>query len=288
MYPAKFEYRVARTVEEAIELLAGFDGEAKLMAGGHSLVPMMKLRLVQPDLLVDIGRVAGLRGITERDGSVILGALTRHVEIAESQLLRTVCPVLAEAAAAIGDVQVRNRGTIGGSVAHADPGADLPVALRALDATMVAMGPEGARQIAAADFFQDMFTTALREDEVLTEVRVPRLSHGAGSAYRKLPHPASGYVVVSCAAVVLPGADGRCQEARIALGGLRGTPLRAVAAEQMLAGRVLTKEVFAAVEWQLGEAADPLEDLYASADYKLHMATVLAREALMAASQPGG
>ncbi|MDE3078075.1 MAG: xanthine dehydrogenase family protein subunit M, partial [Chloroflexota bacterium] len=230
MYPASFEYLAPASLDEAIGLLKRHGDDAKILAGGHSLLPTMKLRLAQPRYLIDLAGVAGLQGIRQEPGRVLIGAMTLHADVAASPLLKEQLTALAEAAAVVGDPQVRNRGTLGGSIAHADPNADEPVALLALDASFTLVGPAGRREVAADEFFVDVFTTALQPDEVLTEISIPVPPTGAASAYRKLAHPASGFVVVSCAAL-LAGNKTSCSEARIALGGVGGRPIRASAVE---------------------------------------------------------
>jgi carbon-monoxide dehydrogenase medium subunit len=283
MFPATFGYFAAHSVEEACALLTTYGDDAKLLAGGHSLIPAMKLRLAAPKYLIDLGTVPGLHGIRLEGDSVTIGALTVHADIAASDLVRQHVPGLAEAASLIGDVQVRNRGTIGGSVAHNDPAADLPVILLALHATFVLVSPAGSRMVAAADFFVDFFTTALAANEVLTEIRVPLPASGAGTAYAKLGHPASGYVVVSAGVLINRQSSGQCASACIAIGGLGGGPKRAAATEAALQGQVLTPEVIAAAAARAAEGTDPDGDAYASAAYKRHVAGVYARQAMAAA-----
>ena len=228
-----------------LELLTQHGEDAKLLAGGHSLIPAMKLRLVAPRYLIDLGQVPGLSGVRLDGETLAIGALTVHADVASAALVRQHLPGLAEAAAVIGDVQVRNRGTIGGSVAHADPAADFPVILTALNASFVLVSPSGSRTVAADDFFVDFFTTALAPNEVLTEIRVPLPPAGAGTAYAKLGHPASGYVVVSAGALVNRQASGHCTAARVAIGGLGRSPCRATATAAALHGQLLTPEVIA-------------------------------------------
>lgn len=283
MFPASFGYVAARSVEEALELVAKHGEDGKLLAGGHSLIPAMKLRLQSPRTLIDLGTVPGLRGVRQDTAELVIGALTVHADVAASELVRKHLPGLAEAASVIGDVQVRNRGTIGGSVAHADPAADLPVILTALDATFVAQSSTGTRTIGVDDFFTDFYTTALNTNEILTEIRIPIPSSGTGTAYAKLPHPASGYVVVSAAVLITRHASGTCTSARIAIGGLGSGPLRAIAAEMELQGKPLTSQVIAAAAAKAAEETDPVEDAYASTEYKQHVATVYARKAIEAA-----
>jgi len=283
MFPAHFGYFAARSVEEAMALLTKYGDDAKLLAGGHSLIPAMKLRLATPKYLIDLGRVPGLRGVRVDGDSLAIGALTVHADVASSDLVRQDVPGLAEAAALIGDVQVRNRGTIGGSVAHNDPAADFPVILLALNATFVLVSPSGSRTVAAADFFVDFFTTALAAHEVLTEIRVPLPAPGAGTAYAKLGHPASGYVVVSTGVLIQRQSSGQCASARIAIGGLGGGPRRAAATEAALQGQALTPEVIAAAATRTAEGTEPDGDAYASAAYKRHVAGVYARKAIVEA-----
>src|SRR5579862_5585259 len=228
MYPASFEYLVPESVEDAVGLLSQYGDDAKLLAGGHSLIPSMKLRLLEPKYLIDVGRLPGLREVRQEGRELVIGALTLHVDVASSELVQREAPGLAEAAAVIGDVQVRNRGTIGGSVAHADPNADLPVILTALGGSFTLSGPNGSRTVSAEDFFVDLFTTALQPNEMLTEISVPQ---ARASAYAKFPHPASGYVVVSCGVALSGTNGGRCDMARVAIGGLAGKPIRATTVE---------------------------------------------------------
>jgi len=285
MFPASFGYQSARSVEEALELLTKYGEDAKLLAGGHSLIPAMKLRLASPRYLIDIGRVPGLSGIRIDGDTLAIGALTVQADIVHSDLVRERVPGLSDAAGVIGDVQVRNRGTIGGSVAHADPAADFPVILTALAASFVAVSPSGKRIISVDDFFVDFYTTALAPNEMLTEIRLPLPPSSAGAAYRKMAHPASGYVVVSAGALINRDSSGRCASARIAIGGLGSGPLRAKAAEAALQGKPLAAEIIAAAAAKAAEGANADDDFYASAEYKRHMATVLARKAIEQANQ---
>jgi aerobic carbon-monoxide dehydrogenase medium subunit len=283
MFPASFGYVAAHSVEEALQLLTEHGEDAKLLAGGHSLIPAMKLRLSSPRTLIDLGTVAGLRGVRMDGNTLMIGALTVHTDVASAELVRKHLPGLADAASVIGDVQVRNRGTIGGSVAHADPGADFPVILTALNASFILQSTSGNRTVAADDFFIDFYTTAMKPNEVLTEIRVPLPTSGTGTAYVKLPHPASGYVVVSVGALITRQPSGVCALARVAVGGLGGSPIRAVASETELQGKSLTPDVIAAAAAKAAEETDPEGDTYASAEYKRHVATVYARRAIEAA-----
>jgi len=243
----------------------------------------MKLRLASPRYLIDLGAVPGLRGVRVDGDSLTIGALTVHADIAASDLVRKQLPGLADAASMIGDVQVRNRGTIGGSVAHADPAADLPVILTALNASFVLQSAAGDRTVAADEFFIDFYTTAIAANEVLTEIRVPLPPPGAGTAYAKLPHPASGYVVVSAGVLIHRQPSGQCASARIAIGGMGSNPIRATATEAALQGQPLTGDVIARAAAKAAEGTNPDDDFYASADYKRQVATVYTRRAIEAA-----
>ncbi len=283
MFPSSFGYVAARSVEEALELVVKYGEDGKILAGGHSLIPAMKLRLQSPQMLIDLGTVPGLHGVRVDRDLLAIGALTVHADVASSDLVRKHVPGLAEAAAVIGDVQVRNRGTIGGSVAHADPAADLPVILTALNASFTVQSLSGSRSIAVDDFFTDFYTTAMNTDEILTEIHVPIPATGTGSAYAKLPHPASGYVVVSAGALITRQASGTCAAVRVAVGGLGSGPIRAIATEIELQGKPLTPQIIASSAAKAAEETDPMEDSYAGAEYKCHVATVYARRAIEAA-----
>lgn len=283
MYPASFDYVAPGTLKEAMDLLAQHGEDAKLLAGGHSLLPAMKLRLMQPRLLIDLARVPDLAGITVSATQVSIGAMTLHADVAASAELAQLLPGLGEAAIRIGDVQVRNRGTIGGSVAHADPAADYPVILSALNASMVVASPAGSRIIGVDQFFLDYFTTALEPGEVVTAVNIPLPPAGSGTAYAKLAHPASGYVVVSAGATISRDASGTCTAARVALGGLAGTPIRATVAEAALVGQQLTPEAIATAAAHAAEGTEPEGDIYASGEYRRHVAAVYAGKAIQAA-----
>ena len=280
MFPANFGYVAAKSVDEALQLLSKHGEMAKLLAGGHSLIPAMKLRLAVPRTLIDLGTVPGLSGVKIDGNILIIGALTVHADVASSDLVLKRLPGLADAAAVIGDMQVRNRGTIGGSIAHADPAADFPVILTALDASFVAQSSSGSRSIAADDFFTDFYTTAIAANEILTEIRIPLPPSGNGTAYVKLPHPASGYAVVSAGVLVTRQPSGSCASARIALGGLGSGPVRAFATETELQGKLLTPQVIAAAAAKAAENTNPMDDAYADAEYKRHMAAVFARRAI--------
>ncbi len=281
MYPNQFDYHRAASVAEAVELLSSL-ADAKLVAGGHSLIPAMKLRAAQPAALVDIGRIPGLADISGDGDSLVIGALATHSSVAGSAAVQGGCPMLAEAAAAIGDIQVRNRGTIGGSLAHADPGADYPAAMLALGAEITAVGAGGERTIAASDFFVDILTTALAENEVITSVRVPC---AAGSAYLKHRHPASSYAVVGVAAsVVLDG--GNVASCAIGINGVAGKAVLAEAAAAALCGGPANAARIAEAAGLVGGACgDALGDLYASGEFRTHLAGVYTGRALAAAAE---
>jgi carbon-monoxide dehydrogenase medium subunit len=283
MFAADFDYYRAGSVAEAGTLLQKHPG-AKLLAGGHSLIPLLKLRLSTPAAVIDIGRIPELRGITADSGMVRVGALTTHAELASHPVIREYCSALADAAAQVGDPVVRNRGTIGGNVAHADPASDLPTVLTALGARFSVVGPAGARTIEAAAFFQGTMATALGEHDLLVAVEVP--SHaGQGMAYVKFVHPASRYAVIGVAAVVV-ASGGKCARAVVAVGGLVPQPVRALSVEKALVGQSLTAETLAKAAAQVSQdlGSDILGDLYASAEYRRAMAPVWVRRALTAAT----
>jgi carbon-monoxide dehydrogenase medium subunit len=284
MYPDNFAYFRPRTLAEASALLKKHKN-SRVIAGGHSLLPAMKFRLASPKALVDIGGIKGLCGIQTRGKTLWIGATTTHAEIAASALVRKSCALLAETAAQIGDLQVRNRGTIGGSVSHADPAADFPTALVALDATIIARGPRGERKIAAGEFFVDLFTTALKPGELVTSVLLSPDGKGTGGAYLKHGHPASAYAVVGVAAV-LQLKDGVCVRAGLAVGGATPNPVRVSQAEAALAGKRPDAAVIAAAAGRVADAIrDPLSDAYASGEFRVHLATVMAKRALQTAAE---
>ena len=287
MYSSNMDYYRATSVADAVKTLQKHKG-AKLLAGGHSLIPAMKLRLANPPMLVDIGHVKGLNGIKITRKEVKIGALTTHAAVATSAEVMEACPILAEAAALIADRQVRNRGTIGGSLANADPASDYPTIITALDATLTVTGPNGERQIEARKFFKDLFTTALKRDEVLTTITVPAYGNmpGMGGAYLKHRHPASSYAVVGVAALI-GLEDGKVTRAVVAVGGATSNPSRAKSVESALKGMEPTEENIAAAADQMDIEAT-LGDSYASADYRAHLAKVMARRALMLAAERAG
>jgi carbon-monoxide dehydrogenase medium subunit len=284
MYPTAFDYYRAGSVAEAGELLRKNPG-AKLLAGGHSLIPLLKFRLAAPPALIDIGRIAELKGISVQGGIVRIGALTTHAELAASAELRDHCPALAEAARHVGDPAVRNRGTIGGNVAHADPASDLPTVLAALDARLVVSGQGGPATVDAGAFFTGMMTTALGELDLLTAIEIPARRSGQGAAYVKFTHPASRYAVIGVAASVTVS-GGTCTAAAAAVGGLVPKPTRAPALERALVGQALGAETFERlaplVLQDLGN--DVLGDIYASAEYRKAVVSVWVKRALTAAA----
>ncbi len=273
MYPASFEYYRASSVDEALKLLGEQEG-AKLMAGGHSLIPMLKLHLASPAAVIDIGRIDTLKGV-EKDGDMChVGALTTHNEVAAS-CLRDCAPVLAEAAGKVGDPAVRNKGTIGGNVAHADPASDLPAALLATFSTLHLRGPDGTRSVAAEDFFTGLLETDMKEGEILTHLDVPCLS--GGSAYLKVEHPASGYAVCGVAAVI---GDGKVT---LAYNGVAPVPFVAAGVGEALSGSDLSDDAIEAAVDESFSVAEPLADVYASGEYRVALAKAYGKRALKAA-----
>jgi aerobic carbon-monoxide dehydrogenase medium subunit len=287
MIPAAFEYHRPASVSEALQLLQRLS-DAKLLAGGHSLLPMMKLRLTSPAHLIDLGRIEAMRYIRQDGQMLVIGALTTHWGIESSQLVQTAAPALAEAAGRIGDVQVRNVGTIGGSLAHADPAADYPAAMLALDGQIIAESRRGRRTIPAAEFFTGIFTTTLAPDEVLVEVRVPATSGRMGQAYLKFAHPASGFAVVGVAAVITRDGGGRCTRARIGITGVGPAAYHPTAVEDQLVGSSLDEKGVAATAAHAADGVDVNEDLFASAEYRAHLARVFTKRAVLAAAQRAG
>jgi carbon-monoxide dehydrogenase medium subunit len=285
MYPASFEYHAPGSVQEAIALLGRLKDDAKLLAGGHSLIPMMKLRLAQPKHLIDLRKVQGLAGIKEEGGAIVIGALTTHWQVESSQLLKSKCPVLAETAALIGDPQVRNLGTVGGSLAHADPAADLPATVIALGAELIMEGARGRRTVKVDDFFKGLMSTAVGPDEILVELRVPTPVAGSGAAYMKFPHPASRFAVVGvCAAVTLDG-SGRCTKAGIGVTGAGTKAMRAKGVEAGLTGKALDAATIEAAGAKAADGVDVQADLQGSVEYKSHLLRVHARRAIEAAAK---
>jgi carbon-monoxide dehydrogenase medium subunit len=278
MIPAQFDYVAPDSLDEALSALQGGGEDAKLLAGGHSLIPLMKLRLSAPSLLVDLRKVAGLTGIQRENGTVRIGAMTRHTDVASAGL-----GLASAAAGTIADQQVRNRGTIGGSLVHGDPAADMPAVLLATEGMVTLRGGGGTRELAAADLFEDFLTTAVGPDEILTEIRMP-VMEGYGFGYHKFNRRQEDWAMVAVCALVKKAADGTCEDVRIGLTHMASTPLRATAAEQALRGKPLDANNIAAAADQAAEGTNPPADLNASADYKRHLARVLTRRALADAS----
>ena len=287
MYPVPFEYHRAGSVDEAVALLGRFGESARLLSGGHSLLPLMKLRLAEPRHLVDIRRIPGLSGVREEAGALIIGAATPHHVLERSSVIRERLPMLSEAAAQIGDAQVRNMGTIGGSLAHADPAADLPAVMLALDAELVAVGPKGRRAIPVDRFFVKLFTTTLAPGELLTEIRVPLPPPGAGGAYAKLPHPASRYAVVGVAALVIVS-GGKITAARVAITGVAAKVVRASATEAALVGQAAEAAVLAAAAERAVEGLTVRSDPRMDPSYWKALAVTFTRRALAAALERAG
>jgi carbon-monoxide dehydrogenase medium subunit len=284
MYSNNVDYYRATSVADAVSMLKKNRG-ARILAGGHSLVPSMKLRVANPTMLIDIGRIKSLNGIKAGKKEVKIGALTTHATVAASADLKTACPILAEAAAVIADPQVRNRGTIGGSLANSDPAGDYPTLMIALNATITVTGSKGTRDIEAGKFFKDLFTTALKRDEVLTSVTVPAYGNmpGMGGAYLKHRHPASSYAVVGVAGMI--GLDkGMVTRAVVVVGGITSNPMHAKAVEEALMGMEPTADNIAAAAEKMDIEAT-MGDSYASSEYRVHLAKVMAKRALMLAIQ---
>ena len=273
MIPATFDYFQPHTLDEALSLLTNHE-DAKVLAGGHSLIPAMKLRLAQPKTVIDISRVANLSYVREQDGQIVIGALATHYDIESSALLRDKCPLLSEVAPQIGDVQVRNKGTIGGSLVHADPASDWPAAILALDAELTIAGANGRRTVRAADFFVEMMQTAVQSNEILCEIRVPATAKSV--AYVKTAQKASGFAIAGIAAVV----DKARRTAAIGISGVAAKPYRAAAVERALGGNALKVENVATAAAKAAQGVDPLGDIHASAEFRAHLAQVNTRRAL--------
>ena len=284
MYSANVDYYRATSVADAVRMLRE-NQDARLLAGGHSLIPTMKLRVSQPPLLVDIGRIAELSGIQVDGDKVRIGALTTHAAVAASEEIKAACPILHEAAQMIADPLVRNRGTIGGNIANADPASDYPTLIMALGATLTVTGPDGEREVFADECFKDLFTTVLRHEEVLTTITFPAYGNvsGMGGAYLKHRHPASSYAVVGVA-VMLGVKDGKVTGPNVVVGGATANPVHAKSVESALVGLEPTQENLNAAAEQLNIDAT-LGDAYASAEYRAHLAKVMAKRALMKAAE---
>jgi len=280
MYPAAFEYHAPASVTDALKLLGELD-DAKILAGGHSLIPMMKLRLAQPKHLIDLRKVPGLTGIKEDKGMISIGAMTTHWDVESSKVLKDKCPVVAETGAMIGDPAVRNKGTIGGSLAHGDPAADMPATVIALGAEMVCQG-KNKRTVKVDDWFKGLMETAIGEDELLVEIRVPALAKGTGAAYLKFPHPASRFAVVGVAAVVTIE-NGTCTKAGVGVTGAGTHAVRAKGVEAALTGKRLDAAAIEAAAAKAADGVDVQADLQGSVEYKAHLCRVFAKRAIEAA-----
>jgi aerobic carbon-monoxide dehydrogenase medium subunit len=274
MIPAAFDYVRASSLNEALDLLGKHGDDAKILAGGHSLIPAMKLRLSQPKIVIDISRIGDLRSVGQEDGKIAIGALTTHYEIESSDLLKRSCPLLPEVAGKIGDMQVRNKGTIGGSCVHADPAGDWPAAMLALDAEFEIAGPNGSRTVAAKDFFVDILTSAVGPNEILKMIHVP--ATGNTTAYVKFAQKASGFAIAGVAAVV----DRNKREVAVAVTGVAAKAYRASGTESLLRGQEPTADSIAAAAEKAADGIDPLSDIHASADFRAHLARVHAKRAL--------
>jgi carbon-monoxide dehydrogenase medium subunit len=283
MIPAAFDYVRPSTVEEALRALAEGGEDAKILAGGQSLIPVMRLRLAAPSTVIDLTRVAELRGVREDGDALVIGAMTTHSDVCSDPLIAQHAPLIAQATETVADRQVRHRGTFGGALAHADPAGDLPAVALALDADFVLAGPQGRRTVPARDFFVDYLTTALAEDELLVEVRVPKLAGQWGMHYEKFNRVAQAWSIVAVAAAVRRE-DGHIAEARIGLTNMGPTPLRATTTEQALAGAVAGGDAIAEAARHAAEGTAPSDDLNARADYRAHLAQVLTRRAVTAAA----
>jgi carbon-monoxide dehydrogenase medium subunit len=284
MIPAAFEYHAPATLQEAIGLLQTHGDEAKILAGGHSLLPLLKLRFASPGHVVDIGRLPGLSYIREDGDTIAIGGLTTHRDIEHSDVLKAKVPLLPEAAREVADIAVRNRGTIGGSLAHADPAADYPAAVLALNAEIVVTGPNGQRTVPIAQWFVSLLTSALAPNEVLTEVRIPVPGAGSGGAYQKVPNMASHYALVGVAAQVKITADGRCESASIGVTGAAGVPFRASGAEAALAGQALDDATIANAAEAAWNGSGALSDIHASGEYRQHLVKVHTKRAVQRAA----
>ena len=282
MIPAKFDYVRPSSVDEAVRALASGGDDAKAIAGGQSLMPLLRLRLAYPERLVDLGGLDSLRGVRDLGDALEIGALTTHYEVVRDPLIRAHCGLLAQAAATIADPAVRHRGTIGGGLAHADPAGDLPAVVTALDATLVAVGPSGSREIRPADFFVDYLTSSLAPGEILTSIRVPKLD-GWGYRYEKFNVTAQAWAIVGVAAVARRS-NGHVAEARVGLTNMGSVPIRAQAVEAAAAGAEASAAGLAAAAARADEGTNPPSDLRAAADYRRHLARVLTGRALAAAA----
>jgi carbon-monoxide dehydrogenase medium subunit len=281
--PAQFDYVKPSSIEEAVQAYAAAGEDAKILAGGQSLLPILRLRLAYPELVVDLGGIAELTGVTDDGDGILIGAMTTHADIIDDELVKRHAPLIAQATETVADRQVRHRGTFGGSLAHADPAGDLPAVALALDAELRVHGPNGQRSIAARDFFVDYLTTAMQPGEILTAIRVPKLGEGWSTHYEKVNRVAQAWSIVAVAAAVRRS-DGAIAEARIGLTNMGPIPLRASATEQALAGAPATAESVASASASAAEGTSAPSDLSAKADYREHLVTVLTKRAVQHAA----
>ena len=287
MIPPNFQYHAPSSVDDAVALLSQHGDEAKILAGGHSLLPMMKLRFAEPEHLIDINNIDTLKGIREENGLIIIGAMTSENTLISSELLQQKCPLIPQAAKLIADPQVRNRGTIGGDIAHGDPGNDHPAIMMALDAIFVLVGPNGSRQVQANDFFLGTYYTLLEADEIMTEIHIPIQAKNSGAFYHKLKRKTGDYAPAAAAAVIQLSGD-TCQSARITLTNLGPTALRAQEAEAVLIGQVITPELIEEAAKKTMEICDPAEDLRGDIEYKTYMGGEMTRRAITDALKLAG
>lgn len=283
MIPAKFDYFKASSVNEAVSALENGGEDAKVIAGGQSLLPLLRLRLANPDLLVDVGGIGELRGVADHGDTLVIGSRTTHYELTSDPLIAAHCGLIAQAAGTVADPAVRHRGTLGGSLAHGDPAGDLPAVVLALDGAMLASGPGGSREIPASEFFVDYLTTALAPDEILTGVRVPKLGSDWGYRYEKFHRTAQAWAIVGVAALARRS-NGHVAEARIGLTNMGAVPVRATAAEAAAAGAEASRAALAAAAQSAADGTEPPADLHGAPDYRRHLAKVLTGRALAAAA----
>jgi carbon-monoxide dehydrogenase medium subunit len=283
MIPAAFDYKAPASVDDALQLLADGGDDAKIIAGGQSLLPVMKLRLAAPELLIDLAKIDSLKGVRDDGDAIVIGAMTPHFEVVQDPLVAEHASLIARCVETVADPQVRHRGTIGGACAHADPASDIPAPMVALDVEFVIAGPGGQRRVAAADFFQDLFTTALGDDEILVEVRVPKYT-GWGSAYEKFVRVQQQWAIAGVAATVRTE-GGSIAEARLALTNVGPTPVRARAAEQALAGVAVEPDAVAGALSSITDGTAPPTDINGDPEYRRHLVSVLGRRAVLAAAR---
>jgi carbon-monoxide dehydrogenase medium subunit len=288
MIPASFDYLAPTSLDMVVEALVSLGEDSRIIAGGHSLIPMMKLRLARPSVLIDLSKIPELGGMREEGDRIIIGALTTHYQVESAELLGEKCPLLPQTAGVIADAPVRNRGTIGGSLAHADPAADLPAAFLALGGELQVTGSEGERKIKAEDFFLDIMTTALEPTEIITAITVPTSPDGAGTSYQKMAQKASGFAIVGVAACVSLTKEGVCSEAGVGVTGLGSKPFRARRVEEALRGKRLSPSLIEKVSSQVTEGVDPLDDHHASAEFRAHLARLYTARAIEEAAERTG